>query len=125
MNFFLEHPALATYLFLKIDTAWGVLFCVGIIMFFWVAFIALSEYIDEGNYKNVPKGYLYTSMFLMSMSFIIPSQKDVAIIAGVSTGVTLAENVASSETTKKAYEALNVYINKELDSVIESAGKKK
>ena len=114
MDFFLEHPMLVTYLFLKIDTirgwAAGIAF-LGILMLSLWKMISIDYCVVTPHFKKS----LVALIFLGILTIAAPSAKDVAIMYGVSTGVTVGKEIATSSVTRKSLELFESYVDKSLD----------
>lgn len=125
MNFFLEHPMLVTYLFLKLDSLTG--FLSFLLFVSLLASLGYFFYHATENSQFAPHGKKIISGIALSglLIAIVPSAKDVAIMYGVSAGVTVGKNIATSPITEKSLELLNIYVEKELDKAKNSLEKSK
>ena len=115
MEFFLEHPMLVTYLFLKLDAVRDTIAVITIISSLVLAFIVFIYVLDRSEVLPGWRKYLTIILLTGAVCTIIPSSKDVAIMYGVSAGVTVGKEVATSPITKKSLELLERYIDASLD----------
>ena len=141
MEFFLNNPALATYLFLKltsVSVVLSILMLMSIVSIFvillWYS-CATDRYEQTYHTKKYEaakelfprliKRALVAAVVSTSLFVAFPSKQDVAIMIGVSVGVGAYKAVADSPLSQKAFDVLLSYAEKELDEVIESNSKKK
>ena len=115
MEFFLEHPMLVTYLFLKLDAVRDTIAVITIISSLVLASIVFIYALEKSEVLPGWRKYLTIILLTGAVCTIIPSSKDVAIMYGVSAGVTVGKEVATSPITKKSLELLERYIDASLD----------
>lgn len=140
MEFFLNNPALATYLFLKLTSVSVVLFILmlmsivsvfGILLWYSWATDSFEQTYRTKKYEAAKELFprlIKRSLIATAVSIMLfigfPTKQDVAIMIGVSVGVGAYKAVADSPLSQKAFDVLLSYAEKELDEAIESNSKK-
>lgn len=125
MEFFLEHPMLVTYLFLKLDSFMSTFTLLTVLYITALCLWSLFYAVELSKVAPHLKKLTALAVLLVSITTLVPSSKEVAIMYGVSTGVTVVKGIATSPITEKSLELLNIYVEKELDKAKNSLEKSK
>jgi len=115
MEFFLEHPMLVTYLFLKLDVVLDLLAVIAVLGSMGMVFWTIICLHDHDRYPYHFKKFLALIITSGALCVLLPGAKDIAIMYGVSAGVTVGKNIATSPISSKALALLDTYVENELD----------
>ena len=134
MEFFLAHPALLTYIFLKLHTLNAILECSSFILgaisgtglLIYRMDVKGDKYEEENNfftYTNL-RTLIISTCVVWFLTFTLPSQKDAAIILGAVATTEAYKAVSNSEIANKGLQVLELKVNEILQNTIDEVAEK-